>query len=568
VKTLRPWLAVLLAFQLAHADPAAEAQRALKGLTNPSLEKRLEANSQLENLDPKRLPANLISHCIASLSQAVLREKDRFRPGDYARCLMGYAARSSNPQKDLISILPLLTHSSSEVVQYAWAGVGEWATRPLKQPVVDKLLVLLDHPRDQVRINALVWLCRHAQIDTALEADRPLTALQESTWQRLLKAAQQGQSLRLRTTAVRFLLSYAPLDPPKVMTLLGEWLTQPEIDEEDVVTYQQLDRWIDKRGLQAAALAEPLARAAELFQKRKLAHLQLRWRAMVAPWSPQERALVRQLVQEAPFDESNLQVASSLAVGLAEHGPDGRADMLVLASRLGKQPWFRQNPVFVDSLARVGVDSAAAGDCLKLFALDPDPIYSGLLTAVGASGSKDPLLHKDLLAYLSHQDKSIQSAAAYSLACLDPANESLRKWLAQAVQTSPCEGLLLGALRHSQYKPVLPPGFQVTTGPDLILKHMAGQPDASWGDFVQYLQEDRYPLRCWRSSTLADKEATLASLELLLADPPKFAKEPLALKLLMGSADPELAGAASRCYQTLWATKTSTRVEPAYLCGP
>ena len=59
-------------------------------------------------------------------------------------------------------------------------------------------------------------------------------------------------------------------------------------------------------------------------------------------------------------------------------------------------------------------------------------------------------------------------------------------------------------------------------------------------------------MRCWRGRSLADKEATLAALDLLVADAPKFSQEPLALKLLMGSADPELAQAAARCYQTLW----------------
>lgn len=532
---VRKLLAIALLAQMAWADPT---QKALTDLSNPSLEKRLQANAVLEELDPRKLPPKLVSTCITALSQAAQKEKNRFRPGDYARCLMRYTAASSSPEKDLPSILPLLTHSSSEVVQYSWTGVAQWARRPLKQPVVDKLLALLDHPREQVRINALMWLCRHAQIKGT-----PLSALQRQAWQRVTAASQQSDSIRLRTAGIRFLLEYSTLDEPRVLTILSTYLTQPKWDEEDYLTYDQLDRWLEERGLEAAVLNPPLEQAGPLFRERKLSALHLRWRAMLGPWTVSEKAAVEKFVQETPL----LHSLPKLAEALSEHGSEAQPALVILVGRLAKAPDFQDDPLLYSALARSGVDSAATNDCLKYFALKPDAEHSGLLAAIGSSGSKDPLVQEQLRTYLTHSDESVQWAAAYALACLGAPPEPVKEWL-RGKDLSNCDGLTIGLFRRLKLKPELPADFQVTTGETVILKRMAGQSDPVWNEFIELLGQPRYPFRCWRCRSLAQKEATLACLELIQADLPKLKEEPLAVKLLTTSPDPEVAQAAL----TLW----------------
>lgn len=534
---MRKLFLVLLLTGIAFANPT---QKALKDLQNPSLEKRLQANSILEAQDPSKFSGPLLSNCISALAKATLQEKIQFRTGDYARCVMRYLDVSKNPEKDLKTVFPLLTHSSSDVVQYTWAGLASWGERPLQKPVLDKLLSLLDHPREQVKINALMWLAGYA---------RTHPEMRETVWQRVVETCQSQQP-RLRTAGIRLLLERSDTDEPKTLALLAAYLAQPTIDEEDYVTYVQLDRWLDSRALEAAALGPALAQAAPLFEARKLAHLNLRWRAAVGPWSATERGLVGQLIQESDLNNVDLNFVPDLIHGLAEHGPDGQAGLLLLAGRLVRDPGFEDDALVCSALARTGVESAVVGDCLKRFALKPDADHSGLLAAVGASATKDPLVLKQLSAYLNHESPVVQRAAAYALARLGDRSPGLLAWVGRQ-DLKNCDGLTIGVLRRLKLKPALPTD-PVDSGESAILKHMNGLADPVWDELLAGLQEPRYPFRCWRCRSLAQKEATLACLELIAEGSPKLTGEPLALKMLMGSADPEVAAAAKSCYQAVW----------------
>lgn len=540
MNSLRKSVVILLLSQLALADPV---QKALKDLGNPSLEKRLNANSVLESGYRENMSRAQISQIIAALAKATLREKDRFRPGDYARCLMRYLRLGKNPRQDLPLIFPLLSHSSAEVVLYTWAGVAGWTERPLEPAVADKILTLLDHPREQVRINALMWLCKYANLESAWKQNKALNPVQQKAWSRVLEAGQQTSQIRLRTAAIRILLENSALDEARVLALLGDYLLQPKLDEEDYITYRSLDRWLEELGLEAASLAQPLAQAEPLFRERKLLDLYLYWRSLLGRWTPAEKALAAQLVLEADLNEVTLDFVPRLIRGLAAQGSDGRNDLLVLARRLFKDAGFEDDQLLCGALARVGVDSAAADECLRRFAARPDGEHSGLLAAIGASGSQDPAVHQKLRGYLGDKQPLVRQAAAYALVRLG----QLKSWDGQG---APMDGLSLGIARQLGEKPKLPPGFVVETGEEAILKQMAGQPDPVWQEFLASLSRARYPFRCWYCRSLAQKEATLASLDLLRSE--KLTQEPLAIKLLSGSPDPEVAEAASRCYQSLW----------------
>ncbi|MBN9420081.1 MAG: hypothetical protein J0I12_31825 [Candidatus Eremiobacteraeota bacterium] len=480
----------------------------------------------------------MISTCIAALAQAAVREKDRFRPGDYARCAMRYLDVSKNPEKDLTSAWPLLTHSSSDVVQYTWAGISPWGERPLKKATVDRIVGLLENPREQVKINALMWLAGYA---------RSHPEMRPTAWQRVVEVCQSGQP-RLRTAGIRLLLESSDTDEARTLSLLAAYLVQPKIDEEDYGTYVKLDRWLDARALEAAPLGPTLAQASGLFEERKLSHLNLRWRALVGPWSAAERELAGRLVQETSLNDVDLNFVPNMVYGLADHGPDGRSGLLVLAGRLARDPGFEDDALVCSALARTGVESAVVGDCLKRFAGKADADHSGLLAAVGASGSKDPLVLKELAGYLNHDSPVVQRAAAYALACLGDTSAGLVQWAGRQ-DLKNCDGLTIGVLRRLKLKPTLP-SEMVDSGESAILRRMAGQADPVWDELLGDLKVGHYPWRCWRCRSLAQKEATLACLELIQAG--TVAEEPLAVKMLMGSADPEVARAAGVCYRAVW----------------